>query len=176
MSGNLFRWLLQSAIVVLLSAGNGAAEEPQSAMRTEILKAVESRRSSVWQTAQKIWLAAEPGYQELQSSSLLADLLESAGLKVTRGIAGMPTAFTAEIGSGTPVIGILGEYDALPGLSQTADPEQRPRADGNGYGHGCGHHLFGTASASAAMAVADQIRSGRLSGTVRYYGCPAEEG
>ena len=140
------------------------------------VQSIEARRDETWKMAQKIWATAEPGYQEVVSSALLADRAEAAGLKMQRGIAGIPTAFIAEFGSGKPVIGILGEFDALPGLSQTADPEQQSRDDGNSYGHGCGHHLFGSASLSAAIAVAEQIRDGRLSGTVRFYGCPAEEG
>ena len=97
------------------------------------------------------------------------------GFKVERGVAGIPTAFTATAGSGKPVIGILGEYDALPGLSQEAVPEQSPRVRGR-LRPGCGHHLFGAASAAAAIAVAEQLKNDKLSGTVRFYGCPAEEG
>jgi aminobenzoyl-glutamate utilization protein B len=125
--------------------------------------------------AQKIWGWAEPGYQEKRSAALLADALEAGGFKVERGVAQIPTAFTATIGSGKPVIGILGEYDALPGLSQAAVPVRQLRAE-TGYGHGCGHHLFGVASASACLALGEQIRAGKLHGTLRYYGCPAEEG
>jgi aminobenzoyl-glutamate utilization protein B len=101
---------------------------------------------------------------------------EKAGFKVERGVAKIPTAFTATIGSGKPVIAILGEYDALPELSQEPVPFRQPREGGNGYGHGCGHHLFGVASASAAIALGEQITSGNLKGTLRFYGCPAEEG
>jgi aminobenzoyl-glutamate utilization protein B len=90
-------------------------------------------------------------------------------------VAGIPTAFTAQVGQGKPIIGILGEYDALPGLSQAAKPHREPVAAG-GYGHACGHHLFGVASASAAIALAEQINAGKVRGTVRFYGCPAEEG
>ncbi|MCA9065618.1 MAG: amidohydrolase, partial [Planctomycetaceae bacterium] len=144
--------------------------------RTTALESVTARREQTWEIAQKIWVAAEPGYQEQFSSSLLADTLEQHGFKVTRGVAEIPTAFAAEVGNGQPVIGILGEYDALPGLSQQATTEQEPRDDANIYGHGCGHHLFGAASASAAIAIAEQIRAGTLTGTVRFYGCPAEEG
>ncbi len=147
-----------------------------TAAQEDAIRSVESRRSRSWDLALQIWRAAEPGYQETVSSALLADELEQAGFRVTRGVAEIPTAFTAEFGSGTPVLGILGEFDALPGLTQTASPEPERRADENSYGHGCGHHLFGAASMSSAMAVADQIRAGRLKGTVRFYGCPAEEG
>ncbi|MBL8814175.1 MAG: amidohydrolase [Planctomycetaceae bacterium] len=149
-----------------------AADPTESA----VLESIEKRRDASWQMARKIWEAAEPGYQEVQSSKLLADAAEAAGLQVTRGVAEIPTAFTAEFGSGKPVIGILGEFDALPGLTQKDVPEQMPRDDKNSYGHGCGHHLFGVASLSAAIAVAEQIRSGAIKGTVRFYGCPAEEG
>jgi aminobenzoyl-glutamate utilization protein B len=128
-----------------------------------------------WTKAQEIWDWAEPGYQERASASLLSNWLESAGFRVQRGVAGMPTAFVAEFGKGAPCVALLGEYDALPGLSQEGTPHREPRPGGK-YGHGCGHHLLGVASAMAAMAVADQIRQGKLPGTIRYYGCPAEEG
>ena len=136
---------------------------------------IESRAEPTWQAALQIWEWAEPGYQETKSAALLADMLEQADFKVQRGVAGIPTAFTATAGSGKPVIGILGEYDALPGLSQAAVPEQSPRVAG-GYGQACGHHLFGAASAAAAISVAEQLKSDKLPGTVRFYGCPAEEG
>ena len=141
-----------------------------------LVESISTRRESTWQMAQKIWVAAEPGYQETISSAILADAAQAAGLRVTRSVADIPTAFTAEFGSGKPVIGILGEFDALPGLSQQAEPAPLPRSDSNPYGHGCGHHLFGAASLSATIAIAEQIKSGALSGTVRFYGCPAEEG
>jgi aminobenzoyl-glutamate utilization protein B len=136
---------------------------------------IERRSDASWQVALKIWEWAEPGYQETRSSALLADMLEKAGFKIEMGVAEIPTAFTATIGEGKPVIGILGEYDALPGLSQQAVPAQRPR-EKTSWGHGCGHHLFGVASASAAIAVGEQIKSGDVKGTLRFYGCPAEEG
>lgn len=136
---------------------------------------IDEREAATWELALKIWNLAEPGYQEVQSAKLLADTLEQAGFQVKRGVAEIPTAFTATYGDGSPVIAILGEYDALPGLSQAAVPERLPRENAN-YGHGCGHHLFGAASAEAAIAVADQIKSGQLKGTIRFYGCPAEEG
>ena len=135
---------------------------------------IHDRGDASWAMAQKIWTWAETGYQEKQSSALLAGALEAAGFRVQRGVAQIPTAFTATIGSGKPVIGILGEFDALPGLAQEAVPTKQTRPGANG--HGCGHHLFGVASASACMALAEQIKNGTLKGTLRYYGCPAEEG
>ena len=148
---------------------------PCFAQRSQLPRAIEDRADADWQTALQIWQWAEPGYQERQSSALLAEQLEAAGLKVTRGVANIPTAFTAEFGSGKPVIGILGEYDALPGLTQNAVPYREPNPKLT-YGHGCGHHLFGVASAAATVVIAEQIKSGELKGTVRFYGCPAEEG
>ena len=145
------------------------------AQKEALSNSIRQREQATWEIALKIWNLAEPGYQEVESSKLLADQLAQEGFQVERGVAAIPTAFTATFGAGKPVIAILGEYDALPGLSQQAVPEQLPRERAN-YGHACGHHLFGTASASAAIAVAEQIRSGNLSGTVRFYGCPAEEG
>ncbi|MBC8291469.1 MAG: amidohydrolase [Planctomycetes bacterium] len=145
------------------------------AEKADAIKSVTEREEATWKLARKIWEFAEPGYQEEQSSKLLADHLESAGFDVKRKAAGIPTAFTATFGEGEPVIGILGEFDALPGLSQDAVPYRQPR-EGKTYGHACGHHLFGAASATAAIAIAERIKAGDLKGTVRFYGCPAEEG
>ncbi len=136
---------------------------------------IHQREAQAWEAALKIWNWAEPGYQEAKSSALLAEMLEQAGFKIERKAAGIPTAFTATFGEGEPVIGIVGEFDALPGLSQEAQPYRHPRIEG-AYGHACGHHLFGVASASAAIALAEQITAGHIKGTLRYYGCPAEEG
>ena len=145
------------------------------AEKPDVIASIDARADVCWDAAQQIWLWAEPGYQETKSSALLAEMLEGAGFRVTRGVAGIPTAFVAEVGEGTPVLAILGEYDALPGLSQGATPHREPR-EGVTYGHGCGHRLFGVASASAAIALAEELRAGRLQGKVRFYGCPAEEG
>lgn len=164
------RWLVPGLLAsVLLSPVHCLADKPA------MLATVDARTNLTWDIAKKIWEWAEPGYQEEKSSKLLADTLEAAGFRIERGVAGIPTAFTATYGSGSPVIGILGEYDALPGLSQKAEPQRAAREPG-GYGHGCGHHLFGAASAAAAIAVAGEIKAGGLHGTVRFYGCPAEEG
>lgn len=162
---------LTSWIVLILGVGS----TPCFAQKEVLLDSVARQEPKAWEIAQQIWKWAEPGYQEKRSSKLLADHLEGAGFTVKRGVAGIPTAFTATFGSGKPVIGILGEYDALPGLSQDAVPFRKPLAEA-GYGHACGHHLFGAASATAAIAVAERIKAGNLNGTVRFYGCPAEEG
>ena len=162
-----FAFLL--TLVLGISSGNLLAQ------KAALFESVNKRDSESWDAALQIWEWAEPGYQESKSSALLADMLKDHGFKIDKKVAGIPTAFTATFGSGKPVIGILGEYDALPGLSQAAKPIRESLADG-AYGHGCGHHLFGVASASAAIAIAEQIKAGTISGTIRFYGCPAEEG
>lgn len=125
--------------------------------------------------AKAIWDFAEVGYQETQSSALLQKRLRDAGFRIEAGVAGIPTAFTATYGSGGPVIGILGEFDALPGITQDASPTRNARADRKA-GHACGHHMFGVASAAAAIAVADWLKVSGTKGTIRFYGTPAEEG
>ena len=145
------------------------------AQKELLAESIESKADLYWRTARQIWQWAEPGYQEERSSALLQQLLTEEGFEVESGVAGMPTAFVASFGSGEPVIGILAEFDALPGLSQQASAERAPRSDTN-WGHGCGHHLFGVGSVAAAVAVADALRAGDVQGTVRLYGTPAEEG
>ncbi len=156
------------------SMATGSAN-PEGDAKAAIDNFIQTHADDSWKMARQIWEWAEVGYQEKRSSALLADAMESAGFRVERGVAGIPTAFVATIGSGGPVIGILGEYDALPGLSQQAVPDRQPRP-GVASGHGCGHNLFGVASASACLALAEQVRAGKLKGTLRFYGCPAEEG
>lgn len=139
------------------------------------LKHIDANTTAYADAAMQIWNFAELGYQEYKSSALLQKTLKEAGFTITTGVAGMPTAFIAEYGSGKPVIGILGEYDALPGLSQAVVPEEKPIEAGE-PGHGCGHHLFGVGSAAAAIAVAEWLTKTKTTGTIRYYGTPAEEG
>lgn len=127
------------------------------------------------EVARTIWEYAEVGYQETKSSALLQQELKDAGFSVEAGVAGIPTAFVATAGSGKPVIGILAEFDALPGINQDAVPERKP-IGGKGAGHACGHHLFGTASVSAGIAIADWLKKSGTKGTIRVYGTPAEEG
>jgi aminobenzoyl-glutamate utilization protein B len=152
-----------------------ADEAAVSAGRQAVEASVASQAEEASQLALRIWELAEVGYQEVQSSSLLARRLEDAGFRLRRGVAGMPTAFVAEAGSGQPIVAILAEFDALPGLSQAAVPERQPR-QAEAPGHGCGHHLFGTASATAGIAVAEWLASSGTPGTIRVYGTPAEEG
>jgi aminobenzoyl-glutamate utilization protein B len=125
--------------------------------------------------SRQIWESPELGFHELKSSALLRDELRANGFTIADAVAGMPTAFTASWGSGKPVIGILGEFDALPGLSQKDVPTQDPVAAG-APGHGCGHNLLGSGAALAAVAVKEEMQARALKGTIRYYGTPAEEG
>jgi aminobenzoyl-glutamate utilization protein B len=122
-----------------------------------------------------IWNYAELGMQEFKSSALLIKTLEDEGFKVDKGVAGMPTCFVGSWGSGKPVIGILGEFDALPTLSQEAlNPQQKPIVDG-APGHGCGHNTMGTAGVAAAIAVKRSMELNKISGTIKFFGSPAEE-
>lgn len=139
-----------------------------------VLKTLDAKSESYGEIAQTIWGLAEMGYQEEKSAALLQKTLADAGFTIKKGVAGIPTAFTAEYGSGAPIIGIMGEYDALPGLSQQAVPEKN--SAGKAAGHACGHHLFGTASTAAAIAVKDWMIASKTQGTIRFYGTPAEEG
>ncbi len=135
---------------------------------------VDRHRPELVTLANQVWEFAETALKETRSSKVLADYAESQGFKVERGVAGMPTAFVASYGEGKPVIAILGEYDALPGISQKAQTTKEPLLAG-APGHGCGHNLFGAASLGAAVAVKELIADGKLQGTVRFYGTPAEE-
>ncbi len=146
----------------------------QTAPQKAAIESVERHAPRFKQLSRRIWENPELGWQEKQSSALLRAELEKAGFR-TRGFDSMPTAFIAEWGEGRPVIGILGEYDALPGLSQEDVPERKPRVAG-APGHGCGHNLLGAASALAAVAVKERMQELGLKGAIRFYGTPAEEG
>jgi aminobenzoyl-glutamate utilization protein B len=140
-----------------------------------VMASIDAKANAYRDIALEIWWFAEVGYQETRSSALLQEQLRAAGFSVTSGVAEIPTAFVATWGSGQPVIGIVGEFDALPGLSQAATPERKPIVD-NGPGHGCGHHLFGTASTAAAIAVKEWMSANKAGGTLKFFGTPAEEG
>ena len=140
-----------------------------------LLTSLDTRAAHYADVARQIWGFAEVGYMETKSSALLQSELRAAGFTVTAGVAGEPTAFIAEYGTGKPVVAILGEFDALPGLSQAATPQRNPLIAG-GPGHGCGHHLFGTASTAAAIALKEWMQANNVKGTLRMIGTPAEEG
>nr|WP_197493052.1 amidohydrolase [Woeseia oceani] len=143
--------------------------------RDELLSFIDGRYEETADLAQNLWELAEVGYQETRSSELLQSELRAAGFTVEAGVAGIPTAFQASFGSGGPVIGILAEFDALPGINQDAVPQRSP-IPGKGAGHACGHNLFGAGSTGAAIAVAHWLEQTGRPGTVRLYGTPAEEG
>ncbi|MCS5630401.1 MAG: amidohydrolase [Pirellulaceae bacterium] len=170
--------IMAVALLIYLSWSVGiTALAAQDVQKNKMYETINARQQTSWETAKQIWNWAEPGYQETKSSALLIKVLRSQGFDIESGVAGMPTAFTATFGEGKPVIGMLGEYDALPGLSQQAVPQRaQTEHKNNGYGHGCGHHLLGVASMEGAIAIAQQIKAGNIQGTIRYYGCPAEEG
>ncbi|TRZ76301.1 MAG: amidohydrolase [Chitinophagaceae bacterium] len=146
-----------------------------NAAKAAALNSINGTYEADKKTALQIWDFAEVGYKETKSSALHVQNLKAAGFTVEIGVADIPTAFVATYGSGTPVIGILAEFDALPGLSQEANPTKKS-IDGKNAGHGCGHHLFGTASVSAGIAIKKLIEEKKLTGTIKVFGCPAEEG
>lgn len=155
------------------------AQKKSAAPKDDLLKKqaaadIQSHYNEYKNTALQIWNYAEVGYKEVKSSALLQKTLQDNGFNVQAGVAGIPTAFVATYGSGKPVIGILAEYDALPGLSQTTDPEKK--SAGKDAGHACGHHLFGVASVAAGIEIKKLIEEKKLTGTVKVFGCPAEEG
>ncbi len=135
---------------------------------------IENNKQLIVEMSDKIWDFAELGLIEFKSSALLADELEKHGFRVERGIAGMPTAFIATWGEGKPVIGIMGEYDALPGLSQKRVPWKETLEKGK-PGHGCGHNIHGTSGVAAAIAVKKAMENYGTKGTIKFFGCPAEE-
>jgi len=135
---------------------------------------IDENERRIIEVSDKIWEFAEVGLLEYKTSKLLSDEIEKHGFSVERGIAGMPTAFLATWGSGHPVVGVLGELDALPGLSQKPVPYREPLKEG-APGHGCGHNIHGTSGMAGAVAVKVALEESDLPGTVKFYGCPAEE-
>jgi len=152
-----------------------ASASLQADDRSQLVQSIDERYEEHQSIALQIWDLAELGYLEVESTALLQQKLSEQGFRVEPGVAGIPTAFVAEAGSGKPVIAFLAEFDALPGITQTASPE-REEIPGKAGGQACGHHLFGVASLGAAVAVQQWLRDNRLPGTVRVYGTPAEEG
>lgn len=145
-----------------------------SAAKRSAAEAVDARSETLIEASLRLFELAELALHEVRSSALLADLLEREGFAVERGVSGMPTAFVASFGTGEPVVAYLAEFDALPGLSQRAEPRIAPVEPG-GCGHGCGHNLFGAGSVGAGLALAAAMKAYGLPGTVRVYGTPAEE-
>jgi len=161
--------LFAGLLTVSLAASGAAVKKKEEAVAS-----IERHKAEIIDLSDKVWEFAETALRETRSAALLADYAEKQGFTVERGVAGMPTAFVATYGAGRPIIGVLGEYDALPGLSQKAQPVKEALQAG-APGHGCGHNLLGTAALAAALAVKDLMASGKLKGTIRFYGTPAEE-
>jgi aminobenzoyl-glutamate utilization protein B len=170
--------ILRCLALSLLAAPSLFSSSPVAATeiknKEEAVASIENRKAEMVKLSDQIWAFAETAFREHRSSKALSDYAEQQGFKVERGVAGMPTAFIASYGQGAPVIGILGEFDALPGISQKASPAKEPLEAG-APGHGCGHNLFGVASLSAAISIKELIAAGKLKGTIRFYGTPAEE-
>ena len=144
-------------------------------LKNESAATIQSGYDTYKKVALSIWDYAELGYKEFKSTALLQNTLKDNGFSIDAGVAGMPTAFVATYGSGAPVIAILAEYDALPGLSQDNSSTKTSIANKNS-GHACGHHLFGTGSVAAGIAIKKLLEAGKLKGTIKVFGCPAEEG
>ena len=161
-------------VALMLSVLVQANAADRSPPKETAMATVDEHATTLIDASERIWDWAELALVEHRSAKLLADLAESQGFRVSRGISGMETAFVAEYGSGKPVLAFLAEYDALPSLSQGVSPRQE-RRDDNENGHGCGHNLFGAASTGAALAVKRAMEEHGLPGTVRLYGTPAEE-
>ncbi|MFC1732792.1 amidohydrolase [candidate division KSB1 bacterium] len=167
--------ILCSAMSVLILAGTVTAQGTMETYKNEAIGWVENNKDNLNQAARALWDYAETALLEYQSADYLSNFIESHGFSVERGVADLPTAFVATYGSGKPVIGILGEYDALPGLSQEAAlTEKIPVFEGQ-PGHGCGHNLFGVASIGAAIAIKEVMQNHDIPGTIKFFGCPAEE-
>ena len=162
-------------LVAQWSIGQNGLPSSIANEKKTVIQSLEAKKQQYVDVATNIWNLAEIGYKEGKSANLLQSMLKEEGFTIETSVAGIPTAFTATFGSGTPVIGVLGEYDALPGFSQDAVPFKKD-LPGNTNGHACGHHLFGSASAAAAIAVKNWLKTTGRKGTIRFYGTPAEEG
>lgn len=161
-------------LLVLVLFTLSVSAQKMSKNKKAVIESVEKHKAELIKISDAIWAAAETAFEESESSKILADYAEKNGLKVERGVANIPTAFTATYGSGKPVISILGEFDALPGISQKASPVKEPYEEG-AAGHGCGHNMFGTSSLAGAIAIKELMEAGKLKGTIKFLGTPAEE-
>ena len=166
--------LIKVLILAFVFIPGAFSKDKLSKNKKEIIGSIERQKDRLIEISDKIWEAAETSLQEFKSSKYLSDYAEENGFTVERGVADIPTAFTATYGSGRPYIGIMGEYDANAGISQKRQPTKETRIKG-GAGHGCGHNLFGTASLGAAIAIKELIEKGEISGTIIFFGTPAEE-
>ncbi len=170
----LFFTIFMSGAILLVQAQTIKTKE-LATLRKASTERLDKQYEAYKQSALRIWEYAEVGYKEYKSAAELVSLLTNSGFSIEEGVAGIPTAFIATYGSGSPVIGILAEYDALPGLSQTAAPEKSPDPSRKA-GHACGHHLFGVASVAAAIELKETMLKTGLKGVIKVFGTPAEEG
>lgn len=159
---------------MLLLFTTGLFAQKMNSTKKAIIASVEKHKIELINISDSIWAFAETAFEENLSSKILANYAEKNGFTVTRGVAGMPTAFVATYGSGKPVISVLGEFDALPGISQKAQPTKAFINEG-AAGHGCGHNLFGAASLGSAIAIKELMEKGKLKGTIKFLGTPSEE-
>jgi len=162
------------SVLILFVSITFYGQKGLSKNKKALLKSVEKHKIELIKISDEIWSLAETAFEETKSAEILAGYAEKQGFKVERGVAGMPTAFVATYGSGSPVISVLGEFDALPGISQKAQPTKSPLKEG-AAGHGCGHNLFGAGSLGAAIAIKELIEDGKIKGTVKFFGTPSEE-
>jgi aminobenzoyl-glutamate utilization protein B len=165
---------MRTYIVLVLVFSSSFIIAQTNPNKAAVIASVEKHRQELLNLSDSVWKYAETALKEYKSSKVLSDYAVKQGFRVTTNVDGMPTAFIAEFGSGKPIIGILGEFDALPGLSQKAQPTRETLRE-EAPGHGCGHNMFGAASLGAATAIKELIAAGKLKGTIRFYGTPAEE-
>ncbi len=163
-----------SLLLLILLPTVAIAQKKLPKEKQAIDQSIENHKNDLISISDEIWAKAETAFEEYDSSKILSDYASKNGFTVEKGVAGMPTAFVATYGTGKPVIGILGEFDALPGISQKAVPVKEPLEEG-AAGHGCGHNLFGAASLGAAIAIKELIEKGQIQGTIKFFGTPSEE-
>ena len=165
---------IKLSYILVLVCSITFSQNKLSKNKSSLLKSISNHENELINLSDKIWEAAETAFEETKSAELLAFYAEQNGFNVERGVAEIPTAFVATYGSGKPVISILGEFDALPGISQKTKPTKDPLVP-NGNGHGCRHNLFGAGSLGAAIAIKELIESGKIKGTIKFFGTPSEE-
>ena len=165
------KYLLLSLVIV---SSVSLSAQKLTSNKKAVIASIENHKEELIKISDSIWALAEIAFEEHNSAEILANYAEKNGMTVTRGVAEIPTAFTATYGSGKPVISVLGEFDALPGISQKASPVKEALNEG-AAGHGCGHNMFGTASLGAAIAIKELMDAGKIKGTIKFLGTPAEE-
>ncbi len=164
-----------SIVGLLLLGAQATFAQQADPLKRQVIAQVDSIEALVEEMATKLWEYSEISLQETRSAALLISKLKEAGFDIETNVAGMPTAFVATYGKGSPIVGILAEYDALPGVGNEAVPERKARADGVTSGHGCGHNIFGAASVGGAIALKKLMEKENLKGTLKLFGTPAEE-